>query len=213
MRAPGHVIGYRRDGRPIRAQAGGAYNACLPEAVDVGLAAWSLDPAGCIVSQPLATTVQYLTAIYYRPEFDLPAQPGFVYFPNGVVGTSTAFQVGLINMDPIGAVAAGTLLASSPAAGTIQVGLGKYTLTYVATAPAVLPQGRYWIAAVNTTGVTTTGLASSNPGAGNLGVNVGTDAAHSRFGIALTTGALVNIAPASIVQTVGAGLCLCAALG
>lgn len=188
------------------------FNATVTEAADLGLAGWSLDPAACIVSQPLATTVQYLAAVYYRPDFATAPLPSKILFPNGIVGTSTAFQVGLINMDQVGANAPGTLLASSPAAGTISAGLNSLTLTYIAAAPAMLPQGRYWIAVVNTTGVTTTGLASPNPGAGNLGVNAGTDAAHSRFGTAATTGALVNIVPGSISASVGAGLCLCAAL-
>lgn len=188
------------------------YNANVVESSDLGLAAWSLDPAACIVSQAIATTVQYLTAVYYRPDSQTAPLPSRVLFPNGVVGTSSAFQVGLINMDQVGANAPGTLLASSPAAGTLAAGLNSFVLTYIAAAPAALPQGRYWVAVVNTTGTTTTGLASPNPGAGNLGVNAGTDAAHTRFGIALTTGALGNIVPASIVQTIGAGLCLCAAL-
>jgi hypothetical protein len=189
-----------------------AYNACVTEACDVGLAAWSLDPGACIVSGGLATTVQYLAGIYYRPEPDLPPLPGNIYVPNGVAGTSSAFQVGLITMDPIGALAAGVLLASSPAAGTIVAGLNKFVLTYVAGAPAVLPQGRYWLAAVNTTGTTTTTLASPCPGNSNLGLNMGTDAAHSRFGIAATTGALGNIVPGTIAL-VGATLALCMGLG
>lgn len=187
-------------------------NATLTEPADLGLAGWSLDPAACIVSAALATTVQYLAAVYYRPAINTAPLPSRILVPNGVVGTSTAFQVGLINMDQVGANVPGTLLASSPAAGTIAAGLNSFALAYVAAAPAALPQGRYWIAFVNTTGTTTTGLASSNPGAGGLGVNAGTDAAHTRFGIAATTGALGNIVPGSIVQTVGAGLCLCAAL-
>jgi hypothetical protein len=187
-------------------------NATVTEPADLGLAAWSLDPASCIVSAGLATTVQYLAAVYYRPSVNTAPLPSRVLLPNGIVGTSSAFQVGLINMDTVGQNAAGTLLASSPAAGTLAAGLNSLALTYIANAPAALPQGRYWIAVVNTTGTTTTGLASPNPGAGGLGVNAGTDAAHARFGIAATTGALGNIVPASIVNTVGAGLCLCAAL-
>lgn len=188
------------------------FNATVTEPADLGLAAWSLDPAACIVSQALASTTQYLAGVYYRPDPATSPLPTRVLFPNGVVGTSSAFQVGLINMDQVGANAPGTLLASSPAAGTLAAGLNSLALTYIAAAPAALPQGRYWIAIVNTTGTTTTGLASPNPGAGGLGVNMGTDAAHTRFGTAASTGALGNIVPGSIAATVGAGLCLCAAL-
>lgn len=188
------------------------YNATVTEPADLGLAAWSLDPAACIVSAALATTVQYLAAVYYRPDVATAPLPSRVLFPNGVVGTSSAFQAGLICMDQVGQNAPGTLLASSPAAGTLAAGLNSLALTWIANAPAQLPQGRYWIAVVNTTGTTTTGIASPNPGAGGLGLNMGTDAAHTRFGIAATTGALGNIVPGSVVQTVGAGLALCAAL-
>ena len=189
-----------------------AYNATVVESADLGLAAWSLDPAACIVSSGLATTVQYLAGVYYRPDPATAKLPTRILIPNAVAGTSSAFQVGLINMDQVGANAPGTLLASSAAAGTVAAGLNSFTLAWIAAAPPVLPQGRYWVAVVNTTGTTTTVLASPNPGAGNLGVNAGTDAAHSRFGTAATTGALGNIVVASISASVGAGLCLCAAL-
>jgi hypothetical protein len=190
------------------------YNATVVEASDLGLAAWSLDPAACIVSATIATTVQYLASIFYKPEPDVAPLPSKIIFPNGIVASSSAFQVGLINQDQIGANAPGTLLASSPAAGTLSAGLNLFTLTYIAAAPAALPQGRYWIAIVNTTTGATTGLASSNPGAANLGVNMGpnADVTHCRFGIASPTGALVNITPSLNVITNAAGLCLCAGL-
>lgn len=212
---PGEIIGYRKDGRPVRLQAGGAYNACVPEAVDLGLAAWTMDPATTIVSTALATTVIYLASVYYKPEFDLPPLPANIFVPNGIVGTSTAFQVGLYNQDPIGNLPAGTLLASSPGAGTIAAGLNKFVLTYTAAGLALgaLPQGRYWIALLNTTGTTTTGVAAGNPGAAGLGANVGTDTNHMRFATNGTGATLpATIAPASNVAA-GAGLCLCAALG
>lgn len=190
-----------------------AYNACVPEAVDVGLAAWTIDPATCIVSTALATTVVYLSSIYYKPEFDIAPQPPNIYVPNGVVGTSSAFQVGLYTQDAVGANVAGTLLASSPAAGTLSAGLNKFTLTYIAAAPTSLPQGRYWLAFLNTTGTTTTALSASNPGTGALGVNVGTDTAHMRFATNGTGAALAaTITPGSNVAA-GAGLFLCGALG
>jgi hypothetical protein len=212
MPDPGTILGYRKDGRPIRVKAGGAYNACVPEACDLGLAAWTLDPATAIVSTALATTVQYLAGLYYKPEYDTPPLPSRIFVPNGIVGTSTAFQVGLITMDPVAGNPAGTLLASSPAAGTLSAGLNAFALTYIGAAPPVLPQGRYWIAFVNTTGTTTTILSGSNPGTQGLGLNVGTDLAHTRFGVAATTGALGNIVPGSITAG-GAGFALCAALG
>jgi hypothetical protein len=189
-------------------------NATVVESSDLGLAAWSLDPATCIVSAALATTVQYLAAVYYKADPATSPLPSRVLIPNGVAGTSSIIQAALINMDQLGANAPGTVLATSPASGTaMAAGLNSLPLTYAAAAPAQLPQGRYWIGLMNTTGTTTTCLASSNPGAGNLGVNVGADAAHTRFGIAATTGAFpASIVVASIVNTVGAGLCLCAAL-
>lgn len=189
-------------------------NATVTEPADLGMAAWSLDPAACIVSAALATTVQYLAAVYYRPAWNTAPLPSKVLLPNGVAGTSTILQAALINMDQVGANAPGTVLATSPATGTAAAaGLNTLPLTYIAAAPPTLPQGRYWIGVVNVTGTTTTFLASPNPGAGNLGVNAGTDAAHSRFGIAATTSAFPgSIVVASIVNTVAAGLCLCAAL-
>ena len=192
-----------------------AYNASVVEASDLGLAAWSLDPAACIVSAALATTVQYLSAVYYRPDVATAPRPSKVLFPNGVAGTSTIFQVAVINMDQLEGFAPGTVLATSAAAGTIAAGLNAFTLTWIAGVPASLPQGRYWIGIMNTTGTTTTGLASPNPGAANLGANAGpgADVAHCRFGIAVTTGVFpAAITPASIVITNAAGLCLCAAL-
>lgn len=190
------------------------YNASVPEACDVGLAAWSIDPATTIVSAALATGVQYLASVYYKPEFDVPPLPQNIFVPNGVVGTSTAFQVGLVNQDQVGPNAAGTVLASSPAAGTIAAGLNKLVLTYIAAlGVAALPQGRYWLVAVNTTGTTTTSAAASNAGSAQLGANMGTDTAHSRFGIAATTGALPTAIVPSTITNPGAGLCLCMALG
>jgi hypothetical protein len=189
-------------------------NATVTEPADLGMSAWSLDPAACIVSAGLATTVQYLAAVYYRPSVATSPLPSKVLLPNGVAGTSTILQAALINMDQVGQNAPGTVLATSPASGTAAAaGLNTLPLTYAAVAPAALPQGRYWIGIMNTTGTTTTFLASPNPGAGNLGLNAGTDAAHSRFGIAVGTGAFgASIVVASIVNTVGAGLALCAAL-
>lgn len=189
------------------------FNAAVPEATDLGLGAWTLDPATCIVSAGLATTVQYLAQFFWKASDPAVSPlPSRIIVPNGIVGTSSAFQVGIIAIDQVGANAPGTLLASSAAAGTISAGLNSFALTWIAAAPAVLPQGRYWVAFVNTTGTTTTILASSNPGAANLGVNAGpnADVSHCRFGIASPTGALGNITPANNVITNAAGLCLCA---
>jgi hypothetical protein len=191
-----------------------AYNATVPEASDLGLCGWTIDPATAIISGSFAAAVQYLAAVYYKPEFDTPPLPQRIFVPNVIVGSWTAMQLGLINMDQLGANNPGTVLAIDNNAVPV-AGLNARALTYAAAAPPVLPQGRYWISLV-VTGTTGTALAASNPGAGGLGLNVGTDAAHTRFGIALGTGILVagaNITPASNVQTVGAGLALCAALG
>ncbi len=192
------------------------FNATNTEAADLGLAAWSLDPAACIVSAALATTVQYLAAVYYRPEFDTAPLPTKVLLPNGVAGTSTVIQAAVINMDQLGANAPGTVLATTPATGTAAAaGLNILPLTWIAAAPPALPQSRLWIGVMNITGTTTTFLGSPNPGAANLGINAGTntDVAHCRFGIASATSAFgATIAPASNVITNAAGLCLCAAL-
>lgn len=192
-------------------------NATVTEASDLGLAAWSLDPAYCINSAALATTVQYLAAIYYKPQSNVAPLPGKVFIPGGVAGTSTIIQAALINMDQLGANAPGTVLATSPASGTAMVaGLNSLPLTYAAVAPAALPAGRYWIGIMNTTGTTTTCLASPNAQAANLGINMGpnTDVTHCRFGIAVGTGVFgAAIVPASIVITNATLLSLCAGLG
>ena len=198
-----------------------ARNATVPEASDLGLAAWTMDPATTIVSTALATTVIYLAMLFYRPEFDVAPLPGTVYFPNGVVGTSSAFQVGLVNVLPIpaqsgtaGTLAAGTLLASSAAAGTISAGLNKFTLTYGVSITS-LPYGPYWIAMLNTTGTTTTGAAASNAGAANLGANIGfgSSTASMRFATNGTGASLPSTFTLSSNTAAGAGLCLCAGLG
>lgn len=195
-----------------------AYNANVVEASDLGLAAWSLDPAACIVSAALATTVQYLAAVYFKPDTATAPRPSKVLIPNGVAGTSTIIQVAVINMDQLEGFAPGTVLATSPASGTAMVaGLNVAPLTWIAGVPANLPAGRYWIGIMNTTGTTTTCLGSPNPGAANLGVNAGpgADVTHCRFGIAVGTGVFTPgglITVASNVITNAAGLCLCAAL-
>jgi len=186
-----------------------AYNAGVTECFDVGLGAWTLDPAACIISGSFVATTQYLASFYWRPEFDVAPFPTQILLPNVVVGSWTLVQTGIICQDQCGQNAPGTLLASCVAV-LPTAGLTSTTIVPVATAPAVLPGGRYWVALV-VTGTTGTALAASNPGtSGSLGINMGTDVAHSRFGIAATTGALVNIVPASIVSTTSAGLCLCA---
>jgi len=218
MRPAGRIIGYRRDGRPIRSQAGGAYNACVTEAIDVGLAAWTLDPAACIISASFATTVQYLAGLYYRDEPDSPPVPGNILVPNVVLGSWTNIQAALITMDPIGPLAAGYILAISPAVNAGAAGLNRLVLTYSAAALAALanglPSGRYWIG-WTVAGTLGTALGSPNPGSAQLGLNMGTDAAHTRFGIAAATGVFAlggNVVPGTVTQTMGAGLALCAGL-
>lgn len=192
------------------------YQAAVPEATDLGLAAWTIDPATTIVSAAIATTVIYLAQLFYKVESDVAPLPSSIFLPNGVVGTSAAFQVGLYCVDTVqgttgGPQAPGTLLASSPAAGTIAAGINRFALTWN---PAILslPQGRYWAAALNTTGTTTTAAAASNAGAANLGANLGTTAATMRFATNGTGASLPStITPASNTAA-GAGLCLCMAL-
>ena len=183
-------------------------NATVTEAQDVGLGAWTLDPASCIISGSFVATTQYLAAFYWRPGPGVAPFPTTMLLPNVVVGSWTFLQMGIICMDQCGQNAPGTLLAST--VNTLPTaGITSQALTAIAAAPAILPPGRYW-AAMRVTGTTGTALAASNPGAsGGVGINMGTDVAHSRFGIAATTGALVNIVPASIVTTTSAGLCAC----
>lgn len=186
-------------------------NASVTEAQDVGLGAWSLDPAYCIISGSFVATTQYLAAVYWKQGPGVAAFPTTALVPNVIVGSWTQLQLGLICQDQVGANAPGTLLAASVAA-LPTAGVTSQALVPVAAAPAVLPSGRYWIA-MRVVGTTGTALAAANPGtSGALGTNLGTDTAHARFGIAATTGALVNIVPASIVTTTSAGLCLCAAV-
>jgi hypothetical protein len=184
-------------------------NASVTEAQDVGLGAWTLDPATCIVSGSFVATTQYLASFYWRPGPGVAPFPTKILLPNVIVGSWTLVQTGIICQDQVGQNGPGTLLASCVAV-LPTAGLTSTALVPVAAAPAILPQGRYWVALV-VTGTTGTALAASNPGtSGSLGINMGTDVAHSRFGIAATIGALVNIVPATIVSTTSAGLCLCA---
>jgi hypothetical protein len=186
-------------------------NCSTIEAQDVGLGAWSLDPANCIISGSFVATTQYLASIYWRPGPGVAPFPTTALVPNVIVGSWTFMQLGLICQDQCGQNAPGTLLAAS--VNTLPTaGITSQALVAVAAAPAVLPPGRYWIA-MRVTGTVGTALAAANPGtSGSLGTNMGTDVAHSRFGIAATTGALVNIVPASIVSTTSNTLCLCAAV-
>lgn len=186
-------------------------NATVTEAQDVGLAAWTLDPAYCAVSGSFVATTQYLAAFYWRGGPGVAPFPSTALVPNVIVGSWTGMQLGVICMDQVGANAPGTLLAASVVA-LPTAGITSQALVATATAPATLPNGRYWLA-MRVVGTTGTALAAVNPGtSGSLGTNMGTDAAHSRFGIAATTGALVNIVPSTIVSTTSAGLCLCGAV-
>jgi hypothetical protein len=191
-----------------------AYNATVPEAADVGLAAWTVDPASAIISASLLTTVQYLAAVYYKPEFDTSPLPTKVLVPNVVVGSWTFFQWAVINMDQVGANNPGVVLATTTNILPV-AGLNTLTLTWNSSAPASLPGGRYWLG-VNVTGTVGTMLSASNPGANSgLGANAGTDLAHCRFGEAVGTGNFTlgaNITPASNIATTAAGQLVCAAL-
>lgn len=193
-------------------------NAAAVESVDFGIGAWTMDPATTIVSTALATTVIYLSQLFWNPQVASETLPQSVLVPNGVVGTSSAFQVGLYNVDTVpsgttaGPLAAGTLLASSAAAGTISAGLNRFALTYIASAPTVLPKGRYWVAQLNTTGTTTTTAAASNAGAANLGANAGTSTATMRFATNGTGASLPATLTVASNTAAGAGLCLCAGL-
>ena len=184
-------------------------NATVTEAQDVGLGAWTLDPAYCAISGSFVATTQYLAAFYWRPGPGVAPFPSRILLPNVIVGSWTLVQTGIICMDQVGQNAPGTLLAASVAV-LPTAGLNSQALVNVAAAPAVLPAGRYWVAMV-VTGTLGTALAAQNPGtSGSLGLNMGTDVAHSRFGISAIAGALVNIVPANIISTTSAGLCLCA---
>jgi hypothetical protein len=190
-------------------------NACVPESADVGLAAWTVDPATAIISASFATTVQYLAAVYYRPANDTAPLPSKVLIPNVIVGSWTNIQAALINIDQLGANSPGVTLAITAAVQAAAAGLNTLALTWAAAAPAVLPAGRYWIG-FNVTGTAGTAASASNPGATSaLGANAGTDLPHARFGIAAATGVFTsgtNIVPATITATTAAGQLLCAAL-
>ena len=188
------------------------FNATVVEATDVGLGAWTLDPASCIISGSFVATHIYLASFYWKTgDPSVAAFPTRVLLPNVIVGSWTLVSVGIINQDQCGANAPGTVLASCVAV-LPTAGITSVALVPIAAAPAVLPQGRYWVA-LDVTGTTGTALGASNPGtSGSLGINMGTDVAHSRFGIATETGAVLpaSINPANILSTTSAGLCLCA---
>jgi hypothetical protein len=186
-------------------------NATVTEAQDLGLAAWTLDPAYCAISGSFVATTQYLASFYWRQGPGVAQFPTTALIPNVIVGSWTQVQMGIICQDQVGANAPGTLLAASVAA-LPTAGITSQALVPVAAAPATLPNGRYWLA-LRVVGTTGTALAAVNPGtSGSLGINLGTDVAHSRFGISAIAGALVNIVPANIISTTSAGLCLCGAV-
>lgn len=204
---PGDIIGYRRDGRPIRLIGGGAFNATVVEASDLGLGAWTADPGAGITSGSFAAATQYLAAFFWKAEPDVAAFPSLAMLPNVIVGSWTLVQLGIICQDQVGANAPGTLLATSTAT-LPTAGIFGLALTPTATAPAVLPQGRYWLSLV-VTGTTGTALSTANPLAASLGNNLGTDTNHMRFATNGTT--IASITPASNVAA-GATLCLVAAV-
>ena len=112
-------------------------NACVPESADVGLAAWTVDPATAIISASFATTVQYLAAVYYRPANDTAPLPSKVLIPNVIVGSWTNIQAALINIDQLGANSPGVTLAITAAVQAAAAGLNTLALTWAAAAPAV----------------------------------------------------------------------------
>jgi hypothetical protein len=183
------------------------YNATVPEAADVGVSAWSVDPATTITSGSFVAATQYLAAVYYRPDPYTAPLPSKFLLPGVVVGSWTLAQLGLVCMDQCGQNAPGTLLGSSTAA-LPTAGITVQGINWVAAAPAALPEGRYWICLV-VTGTLGTALSASCPATATSGANLGTDLPHARFGIAGTT--VANVVPANIV-TAGAGLQLCAAI-
>jgi hypothetical protein len=204
---PGLIIGYRKDGRPIRRVAGGAFNATVVEASDLGLGAWTADPAAGITSGSFAAATQYLAAFFWKAEADVAPFPSLVLMPNVIVGSWTLVQFGIICQDQVGQNAPGTLLASSTAT-LPTAGITTQALAAAATAPAALPQGRYWLSLV-ITGTTGTALSTANPLAASLGNNLGTDTNHMRFATNGTT--IASITPASNVAA-GATLCLVAGI-
>jgi hypothetical protein len=184
------------------------FNATVVEASDLGLGAWTVDPASCIVSGSFVAATQYLASFFWKPDAASSAPfPTVVLVPNIVVGSWTLAQFGIICQDQVGANVPGTLLASSTATLPV-VGIWSQVLTPAAAAPAILPEGRYWLSLV-ITGTTGTASSASNQGAANLGANLGTDTAHMRFATNGTT--IATITPSSNVAA-GAGLFLVAAV-
>jgi hypothetical protein len=175
------------------------FNATVVEASDLGLGAWTVDPASCIVSGSFVAATQYLASFFWKPDAASSAPfPTQVLVPNVVVGSWTLAQYGILCQDQVGANVPGTLLANTTAA-LPTAGIDSLTLTPVTGAPAVLPEGRYWLSLVVTG---TTGTASSAS-------NQGTDTAHMRFATNGTT--VASITPSSNVAA-GAGLFLVAAV-
>jgi hypothetical protein len=183
-------------------------NASVPEAQDLGLGAWTVDPCCTTLSGSFAAATLYLAAFYWRPGPGVNPFPQSVLIPNVLVGSWSAMQVGIFNQDQVGQNAPGTLLANStnviPTAG-ITV---KPLTVVAATAPAVLPAGRYWVGMVVTG---TTGTAASTPNilGAALGCNAGTDTAHMRFATAATVTTVATFTPSGNTAA-GATLCLCA---
>jgi hypothetical protein len=183
-------------------------NATVTEAQDVGLGAWTLDPAYCTTSGSFTATTQYLAAFYWRPGPGVAPFPSTILIPGVVVGSWTKISAGIICMDQCGQNAPGTLLTSgaqaSPAAG-----INVVALTAIAAAPAVLPPGRYWVV-MTPTGTTGTAQTAPSPVTASSGSNMGTDLAHARFGTSnIANATLASLAPASIT-TVATILQLCA---
>lgn len=185
-----------------------AYNATVPEASDLGLGAWTQDPAAGTVSGSFAQTVLYLAAFFWKVEPDVSPFPTVVLIPNVIVGSWTFLQTGIFCQDQCGQNAPGTLLANSAAVlPTAGITVSQLT-TVAATAPAALPQGRYWLGMI-VTGTAGTALSTPNVLGAALGGNLGTDTAHMRFATNGTT--MTSVTPSSNVAA-GATLCLVAGI-
>src|SRR5580692_6541113 len=112
-------------------------NASTPEAQDVGLGAWTADPATGATSGSFVAATLYLAAFYWRQGPGVAAFPARALLPNVVVGSWTLVQMGIYNQDQVGANVPGTLLASTTAA-LPTAGITSQALTAAATAPATL---------------------------------------------------------------------------
>lgn len=173
------------------------FSSYCPEAPDLGVAAWSIDPAAASGTLTLTAGTPVLAAVPYKPAAAVSALPGSVWYnvTTAGVGADSGTFLAVYNMAAIPGFAAGSLIAKTAnlgAAVAASAAGGTFTaLTYTAGVTA-LPQGWYWVYAVSNQATTQITLQATVAGKPNSGVST---VANYR---AATNGSSITTAPATI---------------